>query len=142
MTADPPATRRRQVLAFLALADAPTPDKIQFDYYRQGQVAIEVGSTADAAAWRAAFSAEADWRASEMLFRPAKNDRPAYLNGVWRLKDWRGWEIRIEADEPAGSPGELDAATLDQLATVLTAPAGDREDLVDEEGDERPEADR
>jgi hypothetical protein len=107
---------RRAVLAFIALADAPAPDQIRFDYPRPGTLTVEVGSFAAAEAWRAAFGVES-WGGDSHTITPADGS-PPYQSQTLYLDEWRGWRVQIQADDPLPVDELLDDATREQLGEV------------------------
>jgi hypothetical protein len=113
--AEPTATRR-QVLAFLALADAPVPDSVEFHGDR---FSIDLNSRAAGRIWTDLFGGE-PWHDSAVLDVPASERFGARWSVIHELADWRGWVVSIHVTEWKDRPGtkDLDTDTREQLATV------------------------
>jgi hypothetical protein len=119
-TSDTTPATRRQVLAFLALADAPAPSEVRFgsDPRWGHTVSLEVGSFANASAWRTAFGDDRRWwgGGEPSLIQTATGP---LLMDTWYTDGWRGWQIRLNAQEPGPAAGAgLDADTREQLAAI------------------------
>jgi hypothetical protein len=115
-----PKATRREVLAFLALADAPAPDQIRFDYSRPGTLTVEVGSFAAADAWRTAFAVEF-WDGGPTTI--TQDGSAPYRTVTHYAEQWRGWRVQIEADERLALDEPLDDATAAQLREIATEEA-------------------
>jgi hypothetical protein len=109
-----PVASRRQVLAFLALADAPAPSWIRFQ--SDGVLSIDVDSMAAATAWRAELGDCGWWSGETHLMDDIPGRAPYFVANSYG--DWRGWHIRLNASDPASAGVELDADTREQLAEV------------------------
>jgi hypothetical protein len=116
-----PATRR-QVLAFLALADAPAPLDIRFNEAHR-MVNVQMESFAAASALRQVIGG--DWWAGNEFVHTHATDGAPRLSGSWHLAGWRGWLLIVDAEDPvpAAVDGDLDADTRDQLATIAAGGA-------------------
>lgn len=119
----PPADRitRRQALALIALADAPTPNDIRFRSDNT-KISIDLDRLTDVLAWAKVFGiapalAEASLRESTLTHWKDSTGRA--MIGTWLACDWRGWRVTIDADEPAdGNVEPIDDDTRAQLVAV------------------------
>lgn len=96
---------RREVLAFIALQDAPMPLLVEFDWGFSPAISLKFDRRADATLWAAIFGVD-------MELRPARNHERA---------KWRGHDLwfTVPATEPAGEIEPIkvsDAARLREIA--------------------------
>lgn len=115
---------RRQILAVIALADAPVPHEVTFYDERKS---VRIDFAADMVAWRAwcqLLKVEEEW----IRHQPYPLDSPTPRQETWSatvFDQWGGWRVALGADEPLVSPaadGPLPADTATQLADLYAAP--------------------
>lgn len=104
---------RRQMLAEIALADAPTPKSVRFfEGSDSDRGALDLPTSADVRAW-AGLLGVAD---EQVRTIPATEICPWAQTVVYAW--WHGWHFQIAAaEEPTADP-ELDEATRAQLGAV------------------------
>ncbi len=111
---------RRQMLATIALADAPAPQEITF---RQNgvSVTIDLDRIADIRPWAKVFGASAE-HIKHAIGKPTRytyNGRSMRSVSLY-VPTWRGLEICLHADESEHTVDPLDADTRAKLAEVAT----------------------
>lgn len=113
---------RRAVLAFIALADAPMPTRIDLDAYSNDSAfSLHFDRIADARAWLTIFGAAL----SDPVERDfeAIADRPAWRSmTTYDQEDWRGWRVRVDGREDIDLTAcDLDDAIAAQLREVANS---------------------
>jgi hypothetical protein len=111
---------RRQVLAAIALADAPAPQEITFR--KDGvNVTIDLDRIAEIRPWAKVFGASVEHvkNAINKPLRYTHNGRSMVSVSLY-TRTWRGWEICLHADEYADKfhVEPLDEETRAKLAEV------------------------
>jgi hypothetical protein len=108
---------RREVLAFIALADAPTPHTITLDRdeYEPLALTLRLRTSADLFVWLPLFGVE----------MRAIRHAEATTSGMWYhyAAQWRGRTLRLTAEDPIPAPvvEPLDEVTREQLTAVAGA---------------------
>lgn len=98
----PAGPPRREILAFVALADAPMPTSVDFEWGSTPAVCLVFDTLAEAEPWE------------QILGITVLRDHfPSYTNGRWR--GWKTW-VTVRTDTSGGRP--LDETTRSRLAEV------------------------
>lgn len=101
---------RREVLAFIALADAPMPDELAFTFGRQPMIALDVDDAGAVERWAELFGLDKSrtnaWVSDGNL-----------LSNTVAYGRWRGWPVRVETTSRT-PVDELDEDTARQLREI------------------------
>jgi hypothetical protein len=105
---------RRQVLAFIALADLPTPEDVRFIGNVEHIVRIEPSTVDDMNQWTDLFGLT-QRRAQRY---PLNESMPQVSTLHVAHGRWRGWFVEMHAVTPVGMVEPIDDATRTCLAEV------------------------
>lgn len=108
-----PRISRREVLAFVALADAPMPLTVSFEWGHSEMVAVELDVSASVEVWAGVFGLNPD----RIHRHDWVMDGVAY-SSTSVTGTWRGWPVRIELDTRSPVEAELDGETRQKLHDI------------------------
>ena len=119
-----PTPSRRQLLAFLALADLPVPQSIRFSDEYPSQVSLTPGDNRDLTPLMVLLGA-ASREVGRQRYDREENGRHGFILTVDNIR-WRGWQIDLGSfadDEKTAPDVDLDYSTRAQLAVLAEAGA-------------------
>jgi hypothetical protein len=103
---------RREVLAFITLADAPMPDEIAFHFGNHEMIALDLDDHGSVNVWAELFGLDSKYIRSHAWVMDGKQYSNSSVQGTWR-----GWPIRVECSTSAPVE-ELDDDTRAKLGEI------------------------